>query len=105
MALDADDIKESFPEFDLDSDVETPPNTDQDSVITAKLAEAESMVDRTVFPSEANADSCVKYLTAHLLALSPAAVNLRLVRKDGSTLYYMQYERLARRAGAGFLVP
>ena len=103
MAVTKDDVYESFPEFDLSVDSEA--NADQDSLVDAKIAEAETQIARSKYPSDEQADVSVKYLTAHLLALSPAAQNLRLVRKDGSTLYWLQYERLARRAGLGLIVP
>lgn len=105
MSVDVDSIKQSFPEFNLGIQDNDDDNIAQDVLIATKIDEAEGMIDRSIFQSPTNADSAVKYLTAHLLALAPSAVNLRLVKKDGSTLYYLTYERLTKRAAFGYRVP
>ncbi len=98
MAVSIDDVKASFPEFDLGTDP-------QNALITAKLAEAAAQVDASLFQNSVNADSAVKYLCAHLLALSPAGINARLAKIGDSTIYYSTYQRLIRAAAAGYRVP
>lgn len=98
MAVVRADIYASFPVFNLG-------NAGQDAIVDAKLAEAKGQVDYAVFQNPVNADTCVKYLTAHMLALDPSAVNLRLVKKDGSTIYWQTYDRIARANSFGFRVP
>lgn len=96
MALSLPAFKVRFPEFDVDSETDT--------LVTAKLAEAEGMVDRSLFkdPAGVNADSCVGYLAAHLAASSPGGLNARLAKgeKSGSikTLYWEPYMKLLRSA-------
>lgn len=97
MAVTLSSFKAAFPEFDLGTDAE------HDALVTAKLAEAEGMVDRSVFkdPAQKNADSAVSYLTAHLLACSPSGINARLAKdKKGEpqTLYWPTYKRIVRSA-------
>ena len=77
------------------------PNIAQDALVDAKLIEGKGQVDYAVFQNSVNADSAVKYKTAHLLALSPSAVNLRLVKKDGSTIYQKFYDDLVYANGWG----
>lgn len=103
MAVTLSSFKAEFPDFNLDDDG-TEIATAQDALITAKLAEAEGMVDRGVFQTTTNADSAVSYLAAHLLACSPSGINARLVKdKKGSpqTLYWPTYLRLIRAATVG----
>jgi hypothetical protein len=97
-----------FPEFDLTDRSGSSPvaNTAQDTLVDATIAGAEAQTDRTLFVSVAQADECVKYLTAHLLARSPAAMNLRLQKSrgddnlhTGEDVYWPVYARLARAVG------
>lgn len=80
-------------------------NPKQDALVDAKLAEAQGQVDYALFENVVNADTCTKYLTARLLALSPAGLNMKLSEKDGRTIYDDTYYRLARAAAFGFRVP
>lgn len=104
MAVTLANIKGSFPEFALTQVDGTTPDTAQDALITAKIAEAEAQVDRTIFANTANADVAIKYLTAHLLALSPTAVDARLLKKDGTTIYWPTFVRVSRAASFGYRV-
>ncbi len=98
------DIYASFPELDLS--VDDVPNTDQDALVNAKLAEATAQVDTSIFQSSTNADSAIKYLTAHLIALSPAGLNMKLAKLGTQdTVYWPTYQRLARAASFGYRVP
>src|SRR5258706_15784776 len=99
MAETRANIYASFPEFNLGT------NAAQDALVDAKLAEAQGQVDYAIFETSVNADSCVKYLTARLIALSPAGLNMKLTEKDGSTVYDREYVKLARAASMGFRVP
>lgn len=96
MALTLAAFKVRFPEFEVDSET--------DDLATAKLAEAEGMTDRALFkdPAGVNADSCVGYLAAHLLATSPGGINSRLAKGEKSgeinTLYWKPYMKLLRSA-------
>jgi hypothetical protein len=101
MAVTTSSFKLAFPEFDLDGTVTAEEATIHNALITAKLAEAEGMVDRTVFQNLTNADSAVAYMAAHLLACSPSGINARLVKDkkgDPRTLYWPTYLRLIRAA-------
>lgn len=87
----AADIKASFPEL----------VSAGDPLITAKLAEAITQVDYSVYTPAAAGDMAVRYLTAHLLALSPFGNSARLANKDGSSTYETMYLRLQRQAACG----
>jgi len=91
-------IKASFPELELS-------DAGQDALIAVKLAEAQNAVDYSIFEDVDNADSCVKYLTAHLMALAPSGIKARLAKSNGETLYYQTYRRLLQAAAFGFRVP
>lgn len=49
-------------------------------------------------------DEGIKYLTAHLLALSPFARELKLVQDDGTTIYSKQRAELESIVSSGFRV-
>ncbi len=100
MAVSVSDIKVTFPEFDLGDGNDT-----QNALIAAKLAEAQGRVDYACFQTVGNADTCVKYLTARLIALSPTGLNMKLSAKDGSTIYDETYFTLRAAAAFGFRVP
>ncbi len=104
-ALTAADIAATFPEFDLRDDANVPIAA-QLTLIGLKLAEAEGQVDRTVFQKAVNADTVVKYLTAHLLAISPSGIAARLSKDGKQSIYWDTFERLAQAATClGFRVP
>ena len=65
-----------------------------DSIVQAKLTQAEAETDAAVFGAQV--DDAVKYLAAHLLALSPFARDMKLVDKGGETVYGRQRRRLER---------
>lgn len=89
MAVTVADIKASFPEL----------VSAKDPLITVKLGEAQSRVDYSVFG--ASGDMAVKYLTAHLLAISPFGSSARLANKDGSSTYQAIYDGLMTTAACG----
>jgi len=91
------DIYASFPEFALSLNI--------DALVTAKLTEAKAQVDYSLFENTVNADTAVKYLTARLLALSPAGLNMKLSGRDGATIYDATYMRVLRAAAFGYRVP
>lgn len=68
-------------------------------LVDAKLAEATRRVAPKVWKEKT--DDGVKYLAAHLLALSPYGQGARLVAKDGGTVYGETYERIKREVAAG----
>lgn len=103
MAVTLETFKAAFPEFDLDGESGlTEEEIDaHDALVTAKIAEAEAMLDRTVFPSTENADAAISYKAAHLLALSPSGINARLVKDkkgDPRTLYKPTLDTLVKGA-------
>lgn len=94
------DLKDSFPEFDLG-----PGNDVQNTLLAVKLAEAETLIDRSLFATVTQADTAIKYQTAQLVALSPAGMNAKLANKDGSTIYDRTLVFVTRAATFGFRVP
>ena len=88
MTVSVDQIKAEFPEF---------LNTDS-ALIGFRLADAERLVDQAVFG--ACTDDAVKYLTCHLIALSPHGEPARLVPAQepggASTTYERQYLAIKR---------
>lgn len=94
MTVAVADIKVTFPEF----------ISAGDALIGAKLAEAQTLVDYTVY-SATQGDVAIKYMTAHLLATSPMGKTARMVTKDGRSSYLDLYDTLLRCAAAGGRVP
>lgn len=78
-----------FPEF-----TDTP-----DTLVTASIADAELMVDRTYFG--AKADMAVTYYAAHLVAINPLGEMARLDKHSDKTTYLVAFERVKRSLGAG----
>lgn len=72
------------------------------ALIQAKLDEAARNMDLPVWG--ALADDGISYLAAHKLATSPAGQNARLITKDGTSTYLLEYRRLCRIVGSGFRV-
>lgn len=81
MAVTADIIRDQFPEL-----AKAAPE-----LIESKLADAEALTAATISPDPAFRDQVVKYLTAHLIALSPRGEFARLDPKKepsgASTIY------------------
>ena len=92
MAVDFTSFVADFPEFE--------PAGRQ--LVESKLADARLRVDAAVW--EAKTDLGVKYLAAHLLALSPFGQQARLVAKDGSTTYGKHHKQMVHEVTAGFRV-
>lgn len=99
-----------FDVFDLTDYTQAPPvaNAAQDAKVDAAIAGAETQTDRTIFVTTAKADECIMYLTAHLLARDPSAVNMRLQKSrgddnlvTGEDIYESTWMRLARSAAGG----
>lgn len=82
MAVTASAFKTRFPEF---QDV-------ADATIDSVIAEADARLSAATW--EDSKDVGAMYLTAHLLAVSPAGRNARMVNKDGSTTYGLEFEKL-----------
>lgn len=91
MALTLKDFLKSFPEFDEVSH-------DERDLVLAKLAEAESLIDRSVYAS--NADTAVKYMAAHLIAISPCGQSAGLSGEHGTSAYRPLLKHLKRTAAA-----
>ena len=81
-----------FPEFSA---------TDAD-MVSAMLAA--SLLEINVAVWGALADQGQAYLTAHKLAISPFGQQARLVQKDGSTTYELEYKRLCSAVASGYRV-
>ncbi len=103
MTIDASTFLTSFPEF-----ADAPA-----TLVTAKLAEATSMVPDRVWGAAATdpvsgGGSLTQQATflycAHFLALSPFARNMALVDTAGSTLYEKRLDRLRRTVASGYRV-
>ena len=92
MAVDLDSFLARFPEFE--------PATEP--MIRSAIAEAINNVDASVFKTKT--DEGVRWKAAHLLAISPWGQQARMVSKDGSTTYGMQFHKLARSVTPGFRV-
>ena len=88
MAVTVEQIRAEFPEF-----VRT-----NEGLISAKLADARAMLNETAFGE--THDQAVKYMAAHLVALSPGGEFARLdpnEQEDGArTLYERQYTAVLR---------
>lgn len=69
-----------------------------DGTITAQIAIAVLSVDAASFA--ARADEAIMLLASHNIATSPGGEMARLVAKDGSTVYWKQFQRLQDEAGA-----
>jgi hypothetical protein len=85
------------------------PNTAQDAKVDSHIASAEAQVDRTLFPTVAQADTCIMYLVAHNLSCDPSAMNSRLQKSRGDDnlytsddVYFKEYLRLALGVVAGY---
>ncbi len=92
MAVDFGSFVGDFPEFESAGR----------SLVESKIADAVLDIDTTVWG--AKTDIGVKYLTAHILALSPFGQQARLVSKDGSTTYMKHLKREMRSVTSGFRV-
>jgi hypothetical protein len=72
------------------------------TLVDSKIADARLRIDASVW--DLKTDLGVKYLAAHLLALSPFGQQARLVAKDGSTTYGRMHATMVREVTAGFRV-
>lgn len=93
MTVSVSDIRTRFPEFDNSA-------ITSDALITMLIDEAETRTPATIWGSKQ--DAGIRYLTAHLLALSPQARELKLATADGSTPYLAERQRLERIVSSGF---
>ena len=88
MAVSVEQLRGEFPEF---------VNTNE-GLLTGKIADATAMLNASAF-GEMH-DQAVKYMAAHLVALSPGGEFARLdpnAEEDGArTLYERQYMAIAR---------
>jgi len=74
-----------------------------DDVIDAKIANATARVSTTVV-GDTVIDNAVEQLACHLLALSPFARDMRLVREDSTTIYMDEYHRIIESQGRAYRV-
>lgn len=88
MAVTAAQIKAEFPEFADTADAD----------IDAKIADAVSCVNVDAWGDQT--DFGVKYMAAHLLAISPLAECAKL-DTDGNTVYLTIFERKKRTVASG----
>lgn len=72
------------------------------ALVDAKLAEALRRTPERIWGDMQ--DDGQKYLTAHLLSLSPFARELKLVQDDGTTIYSKQRGELERIVSMGYRV-
>jgi hypothetical protein len=72
------------------------------AMIQAKIDEAELRTPERIWG--AKVDLGVKYLAAHLLAMSPFGRELKLANDDGRTIYGDERTRLERIVSSGFRV-
>lgn len=89
MAVTADQLKAAHPEF---------ANVDDDLVNSA-IQDAALLCPDTVWGDFA--DQGTRYRACRLLALSPMGRDVRLVNKDGSTVYDEQIELLVKIVSPG----
>lgn len=92
MAVDFKSFVADFPEFEPAGK----------PLIDSKIADARLRIDAEVW--DLKTDLGVKYLAAHLLALSPFGQQSRLVAKDGSTTYGKTHMMMVREVTSGFRV-
>ena len=91
MTVTVEEFIAHFPEFD---ECEVP-------FLQSYLDDANARIDRSVW-GEPKGDIGQKYLTAHMLALSPFGQQARLVAKGASTsTYEKHYTRLMREVAGG----
>lgn len=95
MTVTVAQIRVRFPEFE-DSSV-TP-----DALIEMLIDEAESRTPSSIWGDKE--DAGVRYLTAHLLALSPQARELKLSTPDGNSNYLPERKRLEAIVASGFRI-
>jgi len=92
MVVDFHDFLARFPEFEpADS-----------SMVASAIAEATRGVDASVWGDKT--EDGIRWLAAHLLAITPWGQQARLVSKDGSTTYGKEHARLMRSVTPGFRV-
>lgn len=77
MAVSAAEFQNRFTEF---SEVDT-------TVIDAKLADAQAILDEAAWGTTDLYERAVYYYCAHLLAISPFGKQLQLASDDGRTVY------------------
>jgi len=94
MTVTAASLIAEFPEFDLDGS-----NT---AIIQAKIDAATLRTDATVWGTMR--DEGIKYLAAHLLALSPFARELKLANDNGETIYGKMRRDMEMVVASGFRV-
>jgi hypothetical protein len=92
MAVDYRSFLARFPEFE-------PAGR---GMIRAAIEEATRGIDTEVWGDKT--DDGVRWLTAHLLAISPFGQQARMVSKEGSSTYGDEHKRLMRSVTPGFRV-
>ena len=74
----------------------------ENALVDAKLAAALLRTPESIWDDLQ--DEGIKYLAAHMLALSPFARELKLVQDDGQTIYGKQRAELESIVSSGFRV-
>ena len=92
MAVDIRSFLSRFPEFEPAGK----------PMVREGIAEATRGVDTGVWG--AKTDDGIRWLAAHLLAITPWGQQARMVSKDGSTTYGVEHARLMRSVTPGFRV-
>jgi hypothetical protein len=90
MAVDATSLTVRYPEL-------APAVTAAPDMVDACIAQAEILIDRTVYGSKA--DAAVHALAAHFVAINPLGELGRLNKRNDDTVYLMQYRQLRRSLG------
>lgn len=94
MAVTPTNLGEHFPEFA--SVVANDP-----AFVTKKIEEATRRVSAEIWDPHGLTDDGIRYLTAHLIAMSPLGEQAKLDPKDGLTTYEREYQRLVRVVATG----
>jgi hypothetical protein len=95
MAVDVSALIARYPEF-------TATVTEYPDMVDACIAEAVSRISSAYFGTRA--DIAVKALAAHLITINPLGEMARIQMKDGSTLYFKEYQRIRNGISTGFRV-
>lgn len=88
----AAEFKVEFPEF----------SGAPDALVTAKLADATARLNPDVWGDRLSMG--IKYMAARMLARAPNARAMKLVDKDGNTIYDEEYRTLMLSVSSGFRV-
>lgn len=97
MTVTVASFRTRFPEFGTSS-------VTSDEMIQTCLDEAADRTPESVWGSGVKRDAGIRYLAAHLLAMSPQARELKLSTPDGNSAYLPERRRLQYEVASGFRV-